>query len=176
VAEYRDQNPNSKLPIILMGYINPVLRYGIERFCSDAQTAGVDALILPDLPVEIYEAEYKQLFEKHQLSNILLITPKTSVERIGKIDSLSNGFIYAVSSASTTGSKSSVGDTQNYIRTLANMKLESPVLLGFNIKSAEDVRLAAQHLSGAIIGSAFIKAISDENYLEAGRAYLKKLK
>jgi len=176
VKEYRKQRPNSKLPIILMGYLNPVLRYGMERFCTDAEAAGVDALIIPDLPMEVYEAEYQELFKKHHLSNIFLVTPKTSEERIRKIDQLTNGFIYAVSSASTTGSKSVVGNTDEYLNRLAKMNLESPILLGFNIKTKTDVQRAGEKLSGAIIGSAFIKAINGEDYLAAGKEYIQSLR
>src|SRR5579871_1969620 len=124
------------LPIILMGYINPVLQYGVAEFCRDAEAAGVDGVILPDLPLLEYENEYKQLFEEHGLKNIFLISPTTSEDRIRKIDAASSSFIYAVSASSTTGTKSSfTSEQESYFKKLKDLKLSNPFLIGFGISN-----------------------------------------
>src|SRR5882762_8789083 len=133
VGEIRKQ---VKLPIILMGYINPVLQYGIEKFCKDASIAGVDGVILPDLPLYEYETEYKTIFERNELKNIFLISPTTSKERIKKIDDVSNSFIYAVSASSTTGAKNGFSlEQEDYFKRLQMMKLKNPFLIGFGISN-----------------------------------------
>jgi len=146
-----------EIPKILMGYFNPVMQYGMEKFCARCAETGVDGLILPDLPIEIYERKYKALFEAHGLSNIFLITPQTSVERIRKIDSLSSTFIYAVSSASTTGKGDGLASAANYLEGLKSLPVTHPVLVGFNISEPHDLELVHRHAGGGIIGSAFIK-------------------
>lgn len=158
VSEIRKQ---VKLPIILMGYINPVLQYGMEKFCEDAIAAGVDGVILPDLPLFEYETEYKTLFEEHGLKNIFLISPTTSEERIKKIDDSSSSFIYAVSASSTTGAKSGFSSEQeDYFKGLQKMKLQNPFLIGFGISNNETFKKASEYSSGAIVGSAFIRLLS----------------
>ncbi len=148
-----------QLPIILMGYMNPVLQYGIEKFCAAAASVGVDGVILPDLPMYEFETTYKQLFEQHNLKFIFLVTPETSEERIRKIDTLSTGFIYAVSSSSTTGNNKAIEDQEGYFKKLAAMNLANPVLVGFGIKDKQTFQAACQYSNGAIIGSAYIKAL-----------------
>lgn len=149
-----------KIPLVLMGYLNPILQYGIEKFCEDAAQCGIDGLIIPDLPIEIYEKEYHKLFRQHHLKNILLITPRTDEARIKKIDSLSEGFIYAVSSSSTTGNLvSDLLQRENYFQRLQQMKLKNQLMIGFGISNREQFLHACKFASGAIIGSAFLRHI-----------------
>ena len=148
------------VPLILMGYINPVMQYGIEDFCFKCRETGIDGTIIPDMPLEVYEEEYKEAFEKNSLSNIFLITPQTIDERIRKIDSLSNGFIYMVSSSSTTGAKGTVDEEQiAYFSRIQNLNLRSPRLIGFGISDKATFERASAYANGAIIGSAFISAM-----------------
>ncbi len=157
---------NRELPIILMGYLNPILQYGIDRFCKDASALGIDGVIIPDLPMLEYLDEYKKIFEKYGLKNIFLITPQTSENRIRLIDKHSNGFIYMVSSASTTGAKEGIGKGQeNYFKRIKAMKLKNPVMIGFGISDHTTFSKACEYANGAIIGSAFIKAIDNKNDL-----------
>ena len=154
-----------RVPVLLMGYMNPVLQYGFERFCKDASLAGIDGLILPDLPMHEFERDYKMIVEQNYLHFIFLVTPETGEERTRKIDGLSSGFIYAVSSSSTTGSSqhslenTEDGAQQAYLKRLHDMKLNNPFLVGFGIKDAQTFQAACRYSSGAIIGSAFIKAL-----------------
>ncbi len=150
---------NEDVPFILMGYLNPVIQYGIENFCRDASATGVDGIILPDLPVNEFENEYKKIFEKYELRFIFLITPETSEIRIRKIDELSNGFIYAVSSSSITGTDKDMSTQENYFQRLQQMNLKNNILVGFGIKDHETFSAACKHSAGAIIGTAYIKAI-----------------
>jgi len=151
------------VPLILMGYMNPVMQYGFERFCADASAVGVDALILPDLPMYEFENQYKAILEKYNLDFIFLVTPETSEERIRKIDSLSTGFVYAVSSSSTTGSDKKLDSSDVYFQKLKNMQLKNRVLIGFGIADKASFDHACQYANGAIIGSAFIKALHGKN-------------
>ncbi len=161
-------NPPSGVrgPLILMGYLNPVLQYSIEKFCSDAHDVGIDGIILPDLPLHEYRTEYKNLFEKYKLDFIFLITPETSDKRIRKIDALSKGFIYAVSSSSTTGANKDMAEQQKYFQRLQGMKLKNPIMIGFGIKDNETFAHACKHAAGAIIGTAYIKAIENSDNIE----------
>jgi tryptophan synthase alpha chain len=154
------------VPLILMGYLNPVMQYGIEEFCRDAHNAGIDGIILPDLPLYEYENEYKSVFEKFNLDFIFLITPETTADRIRKIDDLSNGFIYAVSSSSITGTDKNMHAQEQYFQRLEDMKLKNPVMVGFGIKDFQTFSQACRHTAGAIIGTAYIKAI--ENSVDIG--------
>lgn len=149
------------IPVILMGYMNPVLQYGFERFCSDAAAVGVSGLILPDLPEFEFETEYGNIIKKYGLDFIFLVTPETSEERIIKLDRLSTGFLYAVSSSSTTGSNKNMGDVSNYLERLAKMGLKNPILVGFGIKDKNSFDAACEHSNGAIIGTAFIRALEN---------------
>lgn len=151
-----------KIPLVLMGYINPVLQYGIEKFCIKCAETGIDGAILPDLPLEEFEEHYQKIFNNHNLHNILLITPQTSEKRIRQIDAVSGGFIYMVSSASVTGAGKKVEDFhQDYFKRIQSMKLNNPRLIGFGISDSDTFRNACKYASGAIIGSAFIKSFDD---------------
>jgi len=146
------------VPLIVMGYFNPMMQYGVERFCKRCQEVGIDGLIIPDLPADVYHEQYQSLFQQYGLLNMFLITPQTPDERIRYIDQVSEGFIYMVSSAATTGAQGSFGDTQqHYFQRIADMKLQSKLLVGFGISNAETYQAAVAHSQGAIIGSAFIK-------------------
>lgn len=149
------------IPLILMGYLNPVLQYGFEKFCVDAKKAGIDGIILPDLPITEYENEYKKILEENDLQFIFLITPETSDERIRKIDSISNGFIYAVSSSSITGRDTNMNAQVSYFERIKNMNLKNEVLIGFGIKDHLTFSQACKYAAGAIIGTAYIKAIEN---------------
>jgi tryptophan synthase alpha chain len=159
--QLRDIRKSVSIPLIIMGYFNPMLQYGVENFCQKCAEIGIDGLIIPDLPVDVYADEYKVIFEKYGLINVLLITPQTSVERINFIDSVSEGFIYMVSSASVTGSQSGFGSTQeDYFKRIAEMNLKSPQVIGFGINNKETFNQATQFAKGAIIGSAFIQDLT----------------
>ena len=149
------------LPVLLMGYMNPVLQYGFERFCAEAAAVGVDGLILPDLPIYEFETEYGPIIRKYGLDFIFLVTPETSVERIRKVDSLSCGFLYAVSSSSTTGKDKNIGDQQVYFERLQKMALRNPILVGFGIRDHATFEEACRYVNGAIIGTAYIKALEE---------------
>jgi tryptophan synthase alpha chain len=166
--QLKDMRKSITVPVLLMGYINPVLQYGMEAFCAKCAEVGVDGLILPDLPMLEYEASYKAIFEKYGLYNILLITPQTNDERIRHIDSVSKGFIYMVSSASTTGAKTGISaDQEVYFSRIAAMNLQNPRLIGFGISDHESFLKASKNASGAIIGSAFVKMIAQAKDLQA---------
>jgi len=158
-AQLKDARKEISVPIILMGYMNPVLQYGFERFCKDAAAVGVDGLILPDLPEYEFETEYGAIIKAHGLDYIFLVTPETSIERIEKLDSLSTGFLYAVSSSSTTGSDKNMTDVSAYLHKLKAMQLKNPVLVGFGIKDKQTFESACATANGAIIGTAYIKAL-----------------
>ena len=160
-SQLKDIRKSVNIPLIIMGYFNPMLQYGVEAFCKKCAEIGIDGLIIPDLPVDIYNEQYKATFEKYGLINVFLITPQTSVERINFIDSISNGFIYMVSSASVTGSNSGFGDEQTkYFKRIAKMNLKNPQIIGFGISNNETFTQATTHAKGAIIGSAFIKHLT----------------
>ena len=147
------------IPVILMGYMNPVLQYGFEKFCADAAAVGIDGLILPDLPEYEFETEYGAIIKKYGLDFIFLVTPETSDERIKKLDQLSTGFLYAVSSSSTTGSDKNMTSVNNYLQKLKSLQLRNLILVGFGIKDKQTFDAACQYANGAIIGSAFVKAM-----------------
>jgi len=160
-SQLKDIRKSIKIPLIIMGYFNPMLQYGVEAFCKKCAEIGIDGLIIPDLPVDVYNEQYKATFEKYGLINVFLITPQTSVERINFIDSISNGFIYMVSSASVTGSNSGFGDEQTkYFKRIAEMNLKNPQIIGFGISNNKTFTQATTHAKGAIIGSAFIKHLT----------------
>lgn len=159
--QLKDIRKSVNIPLIIMGYFNPILQYGVEAFCKKCQEIGIDGLIIPDLPVDVYHDTYKTTFETYGLINVLLITPQTSQERIRFIDSVSNGFIYMVSSASVTGSQSGFNEENTaYFERIANMNLKNPQIIGFGISDHKTFTQATQYAKGAIIGSAFIKFIS----------------
>ena len=150
---------NSKSAILLMGYLNPVLQFGVDEFCKKANEVGISGIIIPDLPMDEYLSEYKKIFDKYNLKNIFLITPQTSEERIRMIDKHSEGFIYMVSSASTTGVKGGIDSVQEkYFSRIKKMNLKNPLMIGFGISDNKSFSKACEYANGAIIGSAFIKA------------------
>lgn len=175
IAQLQEMRKTIVVPVILMGYINPVLQYGFEKFCKDVSAAGVDGLILPDVPMREFETEYGPMMKRYGLDFIFLVTPETSVERIRKIDAISSGFIYAVSSSSTTGKDKDFSDVELYLKRLKEMNLKNPVLVGFGIKDKATFQSACNYANGAIIGSAYIKALQQnadikqttKNFLEA---------
>ena len=157
------------IPLIIMGYFNPMLQYGVEAFCKKCRQIGIDGLIIPDLPVDVYHDQYKSIFEKYGLINVFLITPQTSNERIRYIDSVSNGFIYMVSSASTTGAQTGFGNEQTkYFQRIATMNLNNPQIVGFGISNKDTFIQATKFSKGAIIGSAFIKYLTKEGTSSIG--------
>ena len=157
-SQLKDLRKLTNIPIIIMGYFNPIMQYGVESFCKDCESIGIDGLIVPDLPVDIYYNNYKKTFEKYNLLNMFLITPQTSIERVKFIDKISNGFIYMVSSFSITGAVNSFQKEQKeYFERINKMNLKSPLLIGFGISNRETYKDAIKFSQGAIIGSAFIK-------------------
>ena len=159
ISQLQQMRKSIDVPVILMGYINPVLQYGFEKFCKDVSAAGVDGLILPDIPIREFETEYGPIMKRYALDFIFLVTPETSEERIRKIDAISTGFIYAVSSSSTTGKDKNFSEVEVYLKRLKEMNLKNPVLVGFGIKDKNAFQSACNYANGAIIGSAYIKAL-----------------
>jgi tryptophan synthase alpha chain len=176
------QNPSlggagELIPVILMGYMNPVLQYGFEKFCADAAAVGIDGLIIPDLPEYEFETEYGAIIKKQGLDFIFLVTPETGEERIKKLDQLSTGFLYAVSSSSTTGSDKNMTDIKTYLKKLQDLKLKNPLLVGFGIKDKATFDAACASSNGAIIGSAYIKALSESgNVTEITKNFLESIR
>lgn len=166
--QLKDFRKEIRLPVILMGYMNPVLQYGFEKFCADAAALGVDGLILPDLPEFEFESEYGAIIKKYGLDFIFLVTPETSEERIRKLDQLSSGFLYAVSSSATTGKDKDFTAVEKYLQKLQLMKLNNPVLVGFGIKDKATFASACKYANGGIIGTAFIKMLETANDIEKG--------
>lgn len=175
--QLKDLRAKVTIPVLLMGYVNPMLQFGVENFCKACVEVGVDGCIVPDLPMVEYEALYESVFAAHGLSNIFLVTPQTSVERIHKIDSLSNGFIYLLSSSATTGQNLKVGDTtEAYFSRIADLKLKNPTMIGFGISSKETFDKACQYASGAIIGSAFVKALDKSDVPGSVKRFIKEFR
>lgn len=166
------------IPVILMGYVNPVVQYGVERFCQKAAEVGVDGVIVPDLPVYEYETLYKDTFARYGLSNIFLVSPQTSPDRIRKIDELTNSFIYLLSSSSITGKalQVSAGEVDVYFKRIQDMQLKNPTIVGFGIADNAAFEKACEYNNGAIVGSAFVKFLSNENYLERIPEFVKTIK
>jgi tryptophan synthase alpha chain len=157
----------TNIPVLLMGYLNPVMQYGVEAFCKKAAECGVDGIILPDLPLDEYIEQYKELFEVNNLSNVFLVTPHTSESRIRLIDENTQGFIYIVSMDSTTGGNAKdITGAEPYFKRVDSYNLKSPKMIGFNVKDNPSYSFACSHANGAIIGSAFIKAIKDTKDLK----------
>ncbi len=174
--QLKDIRNEVSIPLIIMGYFNPVMQYGVEAFCKKCMEIGIDGLILPDLPLEEYQEHYQAIFEKYHLSNIFLITPQTSDERIRAIDNASNAFIYLVSTASVTGSQSGFGaDQEAYFKRISEMNLKNPLIVGFGIKDNETFNQATKYTSGAIIGTAFINSIT-ENGIDGIPNFIKGIR
>ncbi|MCA6065708.1 tryptophan synthase subunit alpha [Chryseobacterium sp. RG1] len=166
-----------KIPIILMGYINPVLSFGFERFCHECAVCGVSGLILPDLPPIEFEKNYQEILEKYQLNFTFLVTPETSDERISYLDSLSSGFLYAVSSSSTTGNENTVLKNEEYLSRLASLPLQNPVMIGFGIKSKEDFENVTEKADGGIIGTAFVRILlENQDWKSKAESFIKSIK
>lgn len=160
--QIKDIRKTVDIPLIVMGYFNPMFQYGVEKFCAKCAEIGIDGIIMPDLPLAEYQEEYEAIFKKYNLSNIFLITPQTSDERIKQIDEASDAFIYMVSSASTTGAKSGFGqDQEAYFNRIAEMDLKNPQIVGFGISNSDTFNAATVTSKGAIIGSAFIKTLTN---------------
>jgi len=175
--QLKDIRKSISVPVVLMGYMNPVMQYGFERFCADAAAVGIDGLILTDLPEHEFETEYGAIIKKHGLDFIFLVTPETSKERIKKLDELSTGFLYAVSSSSTTGSDKNMTDVKSYLQKLKGMNLKNPVLVGFGIKDKVTFEAACANANGAIIGTAYIKALAEPgNVADITRKFLDTIK
>lgn len=167
--QLKDIRKSVQIPLVIMGYFNPILQYGVENFCKKCQEIGIDGLILPDLPLDVYQEDYETIFKKHNLLNIFLITPQTSDERIAQIDAASGGFIYMVSSASVTGSQDGFGrDQETYFNRIADMELKTPQVIGFGISDSETFQQATKRAKGAIIGSAFIKYLTQNGVGKIG--------
>ncbi|MEO9484231.1 MAG: tryptophan synthase subunit alpha [Ekhidna sp.] len=165
------------IPVLLMGYVNPVIQFGIDRFCEKCQEVGIDGLIIPDLPMQAYLDNYSSKFKSAGIHNIFLISPNTSEERIKQIDEKSGGFIYVVSSSSITGAKSGVQEGQvEYYKRIESMQLNTPSLIGFGISDHETFSTACTYASGAIIGSAFIKQLKENPSDEGIRGFVEKIK
>lgn len=165
------------IPVLLMGYVNPVLQYGVKSFCNKAAEVGVDGVIVPDLPMYEYENLYKSSFLDNNLSNIFLVTPQTSAERIRKIDELSNGFIYLLSSSSTTGKDLKVSDDADaYFKRIKDMNLKNPTMIGFGISDQKSFDKAAQYTRGAIVGSAFVKTLAEPGAIAKIPAFIRSIR
>ena len=173
-----DMRAKITTPVVLMGYLNPIIQYGMEAFCQKCQEVGVDGLILPDLPMQQYLDEFKGVFDRYGLKNTFLISPQTSANRIREIDNNSDGFIYMVSSHSITGAKSGISDEQlEYFQRVKDMDLKNPRLIGFGISDRASFEKVSGYAHGAIIGSAFIKVISKaKNLTEEIKTYIQEVK
>lgn len=172
--QLKDLRKQVSIPVFLMGYVNPVLQYGVANFCKSCKEVGVNGTIIPDLPMYEYEELYKGIFEENGISNIFLVTPQTSEERIRKIDSLSNNFIYLLSSNATTGKNLEVKDqAEVYFRRIKAMDLANPFVIGFGISNRETFEKATQYANGAIVGTAFVKLLADEDYLDKIPTFIK---
>ncbi|MFL5809433.1 MAG: tryptophan synthase subunit alpha, partial [Flavisolibacter sp.] len=163
------------IPVVLMGYLNPLLQYGFKKFCAKAAEVGVDGLIIPDMPMYEYENEYRQIVQDHGLDFVFLVTPETSENRIRKLDELSSGFLYAVSSSSITGSAKDFSAVETYLKRLKGMKLKNPVLVGFGISDKTTFETACKYANGAIIGTAYIKAIENGDVAKKTKEFLEEI-
>jgi tryptophan synthase alpha chain len=166
------------IPILLMGYVNPIVQYGVERFCKKAAEVGVDGIIVPDLPMYEYENLYAPYFKANGLSNIFLVTPQTSEDRIRKIDKLSNSFIYLLSSSSITGGNLQVSaNIEDYYKRIKAMHLDNPAIIGFGISDNKTFSKACEYATGAIVGSAFVKLLgTGDDYLEKIPGFVKSIR
>ena len=174
--QLKDIRDKVSIPLIIMGYFNPILQYGVEKFCKKCNEIGIDGLIIPDLPIDYYLENYKSIFEQNKLYNMFLIAPQTSDERIRKIDSISKGFIYMVSSSSITGSKNSFSSEQiNYFERIEKMNLNTPRIIGFGVGNKETFNATVNYSKGAIIGSAFIKNLH-ENGIDSIHSFIKSIR
>lgn len=175
--QLKDLRKTVSIPVLLMGYVNPLLQYGVANFCKSCAEVGVDGCIVPDLPMAEYEEFYEKDFKQYDLTNIFLVTPQTAPERIQKIDSLSNGFIYLLSSSATTGQNLQVSEgTEAYFSRIAALKLKNPTMIGFGISSKETFDKACQYANGAIIGTAFVKNLKADDVSGSVKEFMKTFK
>ena len=174
--QLKDFRESIQTPVILMGYMNPVLQYGFEKFCKDAATVGIDGLILPDLPPFEFESSYGKIIKDCGLDFIFLVTPETPVERVRLLDRLSSGFLYAVSSSSTTGKEKNMNDVVEYVDRLKSYQLKNPIMVGFGIKDKTTFEMLNGHANGGIIGSAFIKALdSTTDFTQSASLFIQTI-
>lgn len=178
LEEIKDIRTNVKIPLLLMGYFNTVLKFGVEEFCKQISQIGIDGVILPDLPLSVYKDEYQSMFKQYGIIPVFLITPSTPEYRIRETEELSEGFIYMVSTSSTTGAKQGFSeDNMAYFKRISDMNLKVPVVTGFGISNKETFDQACKHSEGAIIGSAFVKAVAVEGELnEKIGSFIKTIK
>ncbi len=175
--ELKEMRKRVSIPILLMGYVNPMVQYGIERFCKKAAEVGVDGVIVPDLPMYEYETLYAKYFTDNGLSNIFLVTPQTSEDRIRKIDTLSNSFVYLLSSSSITGKNLEVSNSiEDYYKRVKAMQLKNPAIIGFGITNNETFTKACEYARGAIVGSAFVRFLANEDYLEKIPEFVRSIR
>jgi tryptophan synthase alpha chain len=175
--QLKDLRRRVSIPVLLMGYINPMVQYGVERFCKQAAAVGVDGIIVPDLPMYEYEMLYSNYFEDNNLSNIFLVTPQTSAERIRKIDELSNSFIYLLSSSSITGGTLNLTDSiEEYYKRIKEMALNNPAIIGFGISDHNSFAKACKYANGAIVGSAFVKLLAKDGYMQKIPEFIQAIK
>jgi tryptophan synthase alpha chain len=174
--QLKDLRKRVTIPILLMGYVNPIVQFGVEKFCKAAAEVGVDGVIVPDLPMYEYENLYAPYFKTHNLSNIFLVTPQTSAERIRKIDDLSSSFIYLLSSSSITGGSLNVSiNIEGYYKRIKAMQLRNPAIIGFGISNHQSFKKACEYANGAIVGSAFVKLLGQEGYFEAIPQFVRSI-
>lgn len=173
--QLRDIRQDVRIPLVLMGYLNPIMQFGFEAFCKRCEECGIDGVIIPDLPFKDYETNYKTIAEAHNVKVIMLITPETSEARVREIDAHTDGFIYMVSSAATTGAQQDFdAQKQAYFKKIEDMHLRNPRMVGFGISNKQTFDAACTNASGAIIGSRFV-ALLNEAEGDAEKA-IKKLK
>lgn len=170
MSQLKDIRKDVRIPLVFMGYLNPIMQYGFERFCQDCQTCGIDGVIIPDLPFKDYQQEYRPIAEKYDIKVIMLITPETSEERIRQIDRHTDGFIYMVSSAAITGAQKDFNEQkQAYFKRIEAMNLQHPRMIGFGISNRQTYEAATSHAAGCIIGSKFVTLLEEEQG-DAGKA------
>lgn len=175
--QLRELRQHVQIPVFLMGYVNPVIQFGVEKFCEECKNVGVNGVIIPDLPMYEYEDLYRETFEKNGIANIFIVTPQTSTERIRKIDSLSSSFIYLLSSNATTGKTLDVGeDTNAYFKRIHDLQLQNPLIVGFGISNKDAFQKASKYTAGAIIGSAFVKRLTEQDYMDQIPDFIKSIK
>ena len=175
-SQLTDVRRKIEIPLVMMGYLNPIMQFGFEEFCRECKRVDVDGMIIPDLPMSDYLTDYKPIAEKYGLEFIFLITPETSDERIQEIDENTNGFIYMVSSAATTGTQSSFDAQTGYFNRINSMNLKNPRLIGFGVSNKATLDMVCRYSSGAIVGSAFIKALNETTDIESAvKLVLKNL-
>lgn len=175
--QLKDLRKRVSIPVYLMGYVNPVIQFGVENFCKACREVGITGTIIPDLPMYEYEELYKDIFLENKVSNVFLVTPQTSPERIRKIDSLSTSFIYLLSSNATTGTQLHVQDqSEAYFKRIKDMDLNNPIVIGFGIHNHDTFDKATQYANGAIVGTAFVKLLAEENYLQKIPAFITSIK